>query len=117
MSASELRAQLRELRKEHVKPVSKMRKGDIAAEIQKLKVHREETPAPAATASPAPKAMKSTVESIKEAKKAEFPRQPEGEKKKMSKEGKKVKEESHPKKLSQKDKLRKMLAAMESDEE
>jgi hypothetical protein len=61
--------------------------------------------------------MKSSVESIKEARKAEFPRHPEGEKKKMSKEVKKEKEESHPKKMSQKEKLKKMLEAMDSDEE
>jgi hypothetical protein len=35
----------------------------------------------------------------------------------MSKEVKKEKEESHPKKMSQKEKLKKMLEAMDSDEE
>ena len=49
MSAADLRNELRELRKEHMKPVSKMPKKDVAAEIQRLKVAREETPAVAAT--------------------------------------------------------------------
>lgn len=73
MSAKELRDELRALRKDAVKPVSKMRKGDIAAEIQRLKGDRETTPAVAAVPSTKTKAMKSTVESIKEAKAAEFP--------------------------------------------
>jgi hypothetical protein len=49
MSVKDMRDELRALRKEHVKPVSKMGKADISAEIQRLKVAREETPAPAAT--------------------------------------------------------------------
>lgn len=56
MSAADLRNELRELRKEHIKPVSKMPKKDVAAEIQRLKVAREETPAVAATKA-APKAV------------------------------------------------------------
>lgn len=77
MSLAEMRAELRELRKEHVKPVSRMKKGDISAEIQKMKVHREETAAPAATHSVgAPRMTKSAVESVKHAKAAEFPMQP-----------------------------------------
>jgi hypothetical protein len=73
-SLKEMRDELRELRKEHPehKPVSKMRKADISSMIQKLKVHREETAMPTATAAPA-KAYKSAVESVKEAKTAEFP--------------------------------------------
>lgn len=57
MSAADLRNELRELRKEHIKPVSKMHKMDVAAEIQRLKLAREETPAVAATkgAAAAPK--------------------------------------------------------------
>ena len=57
MSAADLRNELRELRKEHMKPISKMPKKDVAAEIQRLKVAREETPAVAATkgAAAAPK--------------------------------------------------------------
>ena len=59
-SLAEMRDELRELRKSHPehKPVSKMRKADISSMIQKLKVHREETPAVVATPAAAPKAMK-----------------------------------------------------------
>ena len=49
MSAADLRNELRALRKEQMKPVSRMSKGDVSAEIQRLKVAREETPLPAAT--------------------------------------------------------------------
>jgi hypothetical protein len=73
MSAADLRKELRELRKEHVKPVSRMRKGDISNEISKLREMRETTPAPAAVPSSVAKVQKSAVESVKEAKKKEFP--------------------------------------------
>lgn len=74
-SLKEMRDELRELRKAHPehKPVSKMRKADISSMIQKLKVHREETPAPAAFASAPAKVYKSAVESVKTARAADFP--------------------------------------------
>lgn len=78
-SLKEMQAELRELRKasaEH-KAVSRMRKGDISAEIQKMKGMREETPAVAAVPSAPLKKSKSAVESIKDAKKMEFPIKPE----------------------------------------
>lgn len=84
-SAAELRAELRELRKDAVKPVSKMRIGDVSAEIEKLKKGREETPLPAATPSSAgKKKMMSAVESVKEAKMMEFPQTPAASMKKSS---------------------------------
>ena len=67
MTAKEMRDELRALRKEHVKPVSKMRVADISAEIQRLKVAREETPAVRAVPSKAPLGKK-TVETLVEAK-------------------------------------------------
>lgn len=76
-SASDLKAELRQLRKESVRPVSRMRVADIATEIQRLKGVREETPLPAATPSAPPKRAKASVESIKEAKASEFPTQPD----------------------------------------
>lgn len=74
-SLKEMRDELRELRKQHPehKPVSKMRKADISSMIQKLKVHREETPAVMATPAAPPKMYKSAVESVKKAKETEFP--------------------------------------------
>ena len=78
MSAKELRAELRSLRKDHVKPVSRMPVKDVSAEIEMLKMRRNETPAVAATPSTVSRAMKSTSESIKDAKMGEFPVAPEG---------------------------------------
>ena len=76
-SAKELKEELRALRKENLKPVSRMKVADIAAEIQKLRGHREETPAPAAVPSAPLKKSKSAVESIKDAQAAEFPMKPD----------------------------------------
>jgi len=75
MSAAELRAELKALRKEHPDhaPVSRMKKKDVADLIQRLKAGREETPPVASiTAAPA-KMYKSAVESLKAAKADEFP--------------------------------------------
>jgi hypothetical protein len=82
MSVKEAREHLRELRKEHVKPVSKMGKRDVLEEIERLKVRREITPPVAATPAAPSKKMNPMVESIKEAKKMEFPVAPESESKK-----------------------------------
>jgi len=73
---SALRAELRELRKTHVKPVSRMKKADISAELNKLREVRETTPPVAAVPSAPVKVLKSAVESVKEAKKKEFPVKP-----------------------------------------
>lgn len=81
---SALRAELRELRKTHVKPVSRMKKADISAELAKLREVRETTPPVAAVPSAPPKELKSTVESVKEAKKKEFPVAPGEQKKKAA---------------------------------
>ena len=76
MSLADMRAELRALRKDYVKPVSRMRKGDISAELEKLRAAREETPAVAAVPSAKSKQMTSSVESIKKAKASEFPVKP-----------------------------------------
>jgi hypothetical protein len=57
MSAAELKAELKSLRKEHpdYTPVSKMKKGDVSALIQRLKAGREETPNVSATGAQEPK--------------------------------------------------------------
>lgn len=75
MSLSEMRAELRELRKSHPDhmPVSKMRKGDVSDMIQRLKAGREETPAVASVRSAPAKVYKSAVESVKKARADEFP--------------------------------------------
>ena len=123
MSLAEMRKELRDMRKEFVKPVSRMKKGDISHEMNALRERRETTPAPAATPSAPPKGMKPDVENIKDVKKAVFMK-PEGVasakgKGKVSKE-KDVKA-GMPKvdkmsdKMSTKAKLMKMLADMSDD--
>ena len=119
---AEMRKQLRELRKESVKPVSRMKKADISAEIERMKKMREETPAPAATPSTKPKKMNPSVSTIKEAKAAEFPVAPTKESKKL---GKAIKEAGPPKtdalvakkKESKKERIMKIMAEESSDEE
>ena len=90
MSVADMRKELKELRKaskEHM-PVSKMKKGDIAAELEKLKAKRETTPAPAAVPSAAPRKMVAKAANVKESKAKEHPVAPaaaEKKKKGMSK--------------------------------
>ena len=120
-SAAELRKELRELRKEHVKPVSRMRVGDISAEIEKLRMAREETPSVASVPSAPPRKLKAAAESIKQAKAAEFPVAPadSGTKKGMPRKTARKAYEDTPsekkKSSGTKAKLMKMLAAMDSD--
>ena len=122
-SAKDLRDELRSLRKEHVKPISKLRVADIASEIQRLKGHREETPAVAAVPSVPHKMYKSAVESIKEAQASEFPTKPvqsnlkgggKGGAGKVTKPPKDVVSDAVAKKKA---KLAKLLAALDSDED
>lgn len=116
-SAAELKAELRSLRKESLKPVSRMKVADIAAEIQKLKGVREETPAVAAVPSAPIKKSKSAVESIKEAKASDFPMKPDQgitvPKKGKGKAPKDVVSDAVEKKKS---KLAKLLEMMDDDE-
>ena len=115
-SAAELRAELRELRKDKMKPISKMKMGDVSAEIERLRMARETTPAVDAVPSMPPKKMESAVKSVKEAKAAEFPVKPSEA---MTKKGPATAKKAvavPEKKKNMKDKLAKMLAMM-SDEE
>lgn len=123
-SAAELKAELRALRKEHQKPVSKMRIADVASEIERLRDKRE-TVAPVAStpAEKAPKKMAAKVADVKEAKEHEFPVAPkEAEPKKKSKKevvvgGSGAIGESGHKSSGKKDKLAKLLAMLDSDSE
>lgn len=76
-TAAELKAELRALRKDAIKPVSRMKVLDVAAEIQKLKGIRETTPASASMTSAPAKKGKSSVETIQEAKEKGFPVKPD----------------------------------------
>jgi hypothetical protein len=74
---SELRKELRELRKAQVKPVSRMRKGDISQEIDKLRGNLSEIPNIAQLPSRVPPRKQETdVQTIKEAREHEFPVRP-----------------------------------------
>ena len=119
-----LRAELKALRKEKSeKPVSKMRKSDIAVEIEKLKVARETTAAPAATPSGSMKKMAPASESIKEAKAMEFPVMPAKKETKKSEGTKKGDERKTARKAyegegsKKKDVLAKLMKMLESDSE
>ena len=120
MSLQEMRKELRELKKAHEKPVSRMKKHDISAELERLRHHREVTAPVAATPSAPAKAMKSSVESVKEAKRKEFPVAPADLPKKTAKAPKvtagKVKDVVATKvKMSKKD-LMAMIAGLSDDE-
>lgn len=84
MSLKEMRDELKALRKEKstIKPISKMKKTEIAVELEKLRGVREETPAVSATRSPAVKKMEAKISDVKVAKENEFPVAPASSKKK-----------------------------------
>ena len=79
--SADLRAELRDLRKKHpdYRSVSKMSVKDVAMAVGKLRNHLESTPSVANDGGKAKKPMKGVVESVKEAKKAEFPVAPDGD--------------------------------------
>lgn len=76
MSLKEMRDELRKLRKETVKPVSRLRKADVASELEKLRGKREETPPVASTVGAKPKKMEAKIVDVKVAKEKEFPTKP-----------------------------------------
>lgn len=111
---AEMRKQLRELRKDHVKPVSRMKKSDIATEIERLREKRETTAPVASVRGAGVKKSEAAVESIKKAKASEFPVKPSKQSKEAKAEAPKAKGE---KKKVSKSALRAMLETMESSDE
>jgi hypothetical protein len=113
---SDLRKELKELRKAskaHI-AVSRMKKEDISAEIQRLKGAREETPAVAAVPSAPPRRMETDVMTIKEARAKEFPLKPAKNDKLRDVSTKVAKKEPAPKKkLSKMERLMEMFRAQE----
>lgn len=84
-----MRAELKELRKASstIKPISKMKKSDIAIELEKLRGVRETTPPSDATKAVSTKKMEPKIADVKVAKEKEFPVAPaSGSKKKTKKE-------------------------------
>jgi hypothetical protein len=128
MGKAELAAELRAMRKEHMKPISKMRSKDISEEIESLKLRLAETPHTAAFPSVPQKAEVAAVESIKVAKAAEFPVKPasgkaapKGEKKAVGR-PKKAADPMSAKKTpaagsKKKAMMAKLLSMMDSDDE
>jgi hypothetical protein len=118
---AEMRAQLRGMRKEMMKPVSRMGKRDCAAEIERLKHARETTAHAAAVPSAASRRMESAAESLKEAKRHEFPAAPAsaGTKKGMERKTARKAYEEKPaeKKRMSKKEMMALLSEMTSDEE
>ena len=116
MSLKDMRDELRKLRKETVKPVSRMRKGDIASELERLRGKREETAPVASVGGAKPKKMEAKIEDVKVAKEREFPMKPVEESK--AKKGKgsalpKTTVDTAPKKKSNKmELLMKMIEEM-----
>ena len=110
-SLKEMRDELRRMRKETSKPISKMRKGDVAAEIQRMREMREETAPVAATRGTVNKKVAPATESIKKAKESEFPVKPSKATVKMEE------PKATPKPRISKSVLRRMVDELTSDEE
>ena len=83
MSLKDMKDELRKLRKETVKPVSRMRKADVLAELERMKGKREEVPPVASTVGAKPKKMEAKIADVKVAKEKEFPTAPVEEKKRL----------------------------------
>ena len=120
MSLKDMRDELRELRRTNgaAKPVSKMKKMEIALELEKLRGHREETPHSAAVPANKSKPMEAKIKDVKVAKEREFPVKPAVESKKAKKStivggGGAMGVEA---KMSKKDMLKKMLEEMSDSE-
>lgn len=115
-----LREELRQMRKEKSKPVSKMGKKDITAELERLKVMRAETPAVASMPSAPMRKSMSAVETIQEAKAKEFPVMPMSSGTKKGMERKTARKAYEPKKdEKKKSKIEAIMKMLEesSDEE
>lgn len=120
MSLKDLRDELRTLRKEKVKPTSRMKKADILLELEKLRGKREDTPPVASTVGAKPKKMAAKIDDIKVSKEKEFPVKPVDAEKKSS--GKKATVVGGSGAVGAKTKvskamLRQMLDDISSDEE
>ena len=119
MSLKEMRDELRSLRKDSIKPVSRMKKADIASELERLRGKREETPPVASTAGAKPKKMEAKIDDVKVAKEHEFPHKPVEESKAKKSKGSalpKTTKDSAPKKTDKLAKLKAMLEAMSDSE-
>jgi hypothetical protein len=121
MSVSDLRKELREMRKQAIKPVSRMTKADCAMELERLKHHSATTPAVAQHSPSDKRPETSTASTLK--KMQEHPLlTPAQERMKKARDAKKSTapasgDAGEKKKSSKKDLLAKMARMLESDEE
>ena len=118
MSLKEMRDELRALRKEAVKPVSKLKKGDVLLELERLRGKRETVPPVASTEATKPKKMEAVHADVKVAKEKSFPTKPVEEAKAKKGKGSALpKTTVADKKPSKMEKLKAMLEAMGSESE
>jgi hypothetical protein len=118
-SLKEMRDELRALRKESVKAPSRMKKADIASELERLRGKRESVPPVASTESAKPKKMEAKISDVKVAKEQGFPTKPVDAVKAKKDKGSALPKTTvaAPKKGDKMAKLKAMLEAMSSDEE
>lgn len=119
MSLKDMKDELRKLRKETMKPVSRLRKADVASELERLRGKREETPPVASVTGAKPKKMEAKIVDVKVAKEKEFPMKPVEELKVKKGKGSalsKTTTDSAPKKSDKLAKLKAMLEAMSDSE-
>lgn len=118
MSLKDMKDELRKLRKETVKPVSRMRKADIASELERLRGKREETAPVASVTGAKPKKMEAKIDDVKLAKEKEFPMKPVEESKAKKGKGSALPKTTTeaPKKSSKMEKLLKMIDEMSDSE-
>jgi len=117
MSLKEMKDELRALRKEAVKPVSKLKKADVLSELERLREKRESVPPVAATLGPKPKKMEATMSDVKVAKEKGFPMKPVDAVKAKKDKGSAVpKTTAKPKKEGKMERLMKMIDAMSDSE-
>lgn len=120
MSLKEMRDELKQLRKTSgIKAVSKMKKSDIAVELEKLRGVRNTTPPVDATKATPMKKMEGKINDVKVAKEQGFPVAPASSKKKAG--GKKetvvggAGSVGVEPKMSKKDILKKLIEEMSDD--
>ena len=113
MPLKDMKDELKQLRKAvAMKPISKMKKSDIAIELEKLRGSRESTPAVDSTKATPQKKMMGKIADVKVAKENEFPVAPMSESKAKRPASKAMVEP----KMSKKEKLLKMLSELSDSE-
>lgn len=121
MSLKDMRDELRALRKESMKPVSRLKKADCQAELERLRGMRESVPPVASVGGAKPKKMMPKESDVKMMKTKEFPMAPVEEKKKGGKKssgmavGKSAVADA-PAKKSKMERLMAMIDEMSDDE-